>query len=90
MNLPASSLNQALTVWLNGGVYIESKVLGFDGPGYKTDYQDVQIYPQTKALQAFDGKDVFDLNEFSAASGSRNYLETEDQEQILIENHGMD
>ena len=88
LNLPASSLNQALTVWLNGGVYIESKVLGFDGPGYKTDYQDVQIYPQTKALQAFDGKDVFDLNEFSAASGSRNYLETEDQEQILIEKAG--
>ena len=83
LSLPASSLDQALTVWLNGGVYIESKVLGFDGPAYKSDYPDVQIYPQTKTLQAFDGKDVFDLSEFSAASGNRDYLESEDQEQIL-------
>ena len=79
VKLPASSLEEALTVYLNGGLYIESRILGFDGPDYDTNFDDVQIYPSVKTYQAFDGKDVADLSEFQVPSAKRDYLDPEEQ-----------
>lgn len=79
VNLPAASLEDALTVYLNGGLYIESKILGFDGPNIDTNFNDVQIYPRTKTYQVFDGKDIADFSEFQAAQAGRAYLDSEEQ-----------
>ncbi len=85
VNLPATSLEEALNVTLSGTFYIESKVLGFDGPEFEHKFPNVQIYPQNKA-QSLNADMIFDANAFSVASADRSYLESGDQKTELYGN----
>ena len=86
INLPATSLEEALTVLLNGGLYLDSKILGYDGFSKEERYLGVQLYPQEAAVQAFDGMDILDLDEINADSTDRTYLSFADRETILAGN----
>ena len=86
INLPATSLEEALTVLLNGGLYLDSKILGYDGFSKEERYLGVQLYPRDAAVQAFDGMDILDLDEINADSTDRTYLSFADRETILAGN----
>ena len=67
---PKDSLAEALKVSLTGSLYIDSKVLGFDGPGYTHDFAKLQIYPRTSESDEVVTMSIDDLTPVD-----RSYLE---------------
>lgn len=67
---PKDSLAEALKVSLTGSLYIDSKVLGFDGPGYTHDFAKFQIYPRTS-----ESDEVVTMNIDDLTPVDRSYLE---------------
>ncbi len=77
--LPCETFAKAFSAKLTGKVYFESKVLGFDGPSYTNEFDDIILYPKTtKGIEAFameDGDGVI-LDIVKMQPISRDYLYT--------------
>ena len=71
LKLPATSLEKALAIRLNGTVYIASSLFGFDGPGYSHRFAQTEIYPRSS-----DETVTFSLDDLEA--GDRSYLENQE------------
>ena len=89
ISLPASSLEDALTVLITGGLYIEWQLLGFPKGSKEEEFKKQQIYPQKEQVQAFDGMDVLSLDEANASGTEREYLNSSDHETMLSGNDAI-
>ena len=78
LELPADSLENALTAKLSASVYFESKVIGFNGPSYgPEEFTSYQIYPQDTRMQLFKGQDLAEFDLSDAVLSDRSYLSEE-------------
>ena len=76
LTLPSETFAKAFSAKLTGKVYFESKILGFDGPAYTKDFDDIILYPKTvKGIEPFEAGEegmILDVTQMSPIS--RDYL----------------
>ncbi len=74
LTMPAASLENALLIRLIGKYYLKSKVLNYTIFEYEENIANPwQLYPANKDRIAFDGADVFEINEEQISELERQY-----------------